>query len=186
LLLLVGAGLMLRSFALLNRVATGFTPQNLLTMSMMLSPTRYADAAKARGFYGELQRRIQSLPGVQAVAFSNRVPLQGFNVTTIVLEGQPYKGDSQGHLSVNSVVSPDYFRAMGITLLKGRLPTPQDTTSSGGIVAVIDENMARDLFAGKDPLGQAMFLDGGAVRVQIVGVVNHIRHQSYDAEEQAK
>jgi putative ABC transport system permease protein len=186
LLLLVGAGLMLRSFALLNRIDTGFKPQNLLTMSMMLSPTRYADAAKVRGFYGELQRRIQSLPGVQAVAFSNRVPLQGFNVTTIVLEGQPYKGDSQGYLSVNSVVSPEYFRAMGITLLKGRLLTPQDTTSSGAIVAVIDENMARDLFDGKDPLGQAMLLDGGAVRVQIVGVVNHIRHQSYDAEEQAK
>src|SRR5262245_26242396 len=186
LLLLVGAGLMLRSFALLNRINTGFKPQNLLTMSMMLSPTRYADAAKARGFYGELQRRIHSLPGVHAVAFSNRVPMHGLHVTAIVLEGQQYQDDSEGYLSANSVVSPDYFRSMGITLLKGRLLTPQDTTSSGAIVAVIDENMARDLFDGKDPLGQAMLLDGGAVRVQIVGVVNHIRHQSYDAEEEAK
>ncbi|MGH9937481.1 MAG: ABC transporter permease, partial [Blastocatellia bacterium] len=186
LLLLVGAGLMLRSFALLNRIDTGFRPQNLLTMITMLSPTRYADAAKVRGFYDELQRRVQSLPGVQAVAFSNRVPLQGFNITTIVLEGQEFKGDSDGYLSVNSIVSPDYFRAMGVTLLKGRLLTAQDTTNSGGIVAVIDENMARDLFAGKDPLGQTMFLDKGAIRVQIVGVVNHIRHQSYDAEERAK
>jgi putative ABC transport system permease protein len=186
LLLLVGAGLMLRSFALLNRIDTGFRPQNLLTMITMLSPTRYADAAKARGFYDELQRRVQSLPGVQAVAFSSRVPLQGFNATTIFLEGQSYNSYSEGHLSVYSIVSPDYFRAMGVTLLKGRLLTAQDTTSSGGMVAVIDENMARDLFAGKDPIGQVMFLDKGAVRVQIIGVVNHIRHQSYDAEEQAK
>jgi putative ABC transport system permease protein len=186
LLLLVGAGLMLRSFALLNRIDTGFRPQNLLTMITQLSPTRYADAAKARGFYDELQRRVQSLPGVQAVAFSSRVPLQGFNATTIFLEGQSHNSYSEGHLSVYSIVSPDYFRAMGVTLLKGRLLTAQDTTSSGGMVAVIDENMARDLFAGKDPIGQVMFLDKGAVRVQIVGVVNHIRHQSYDAEEQAK
>jgi putative ABC transport system permease protein len=185
LLLLVGAGLTLRSFALLNRIDTGFKPQNLLTMTTMLSPTRYAGASKVRGFYDELQRRIQSLPGVQAVAFTNRVPLQGFNITTIVLEGQSFNRVSDGYLSVNSIVSPDYFRAMGVTLLRGRLLTAQDTTSSGGIVAVIDENMARDLFAGKDPLGQAIFLDNGSIRVQIVGVVNHIRHQSYDAEEQA-
>jgi putative ABC transport system permease protein len=185
LLLLVGAGLTLRSFALLIRIDTGFKPQNLLTMTAMLSPTRYADAAKVRGFYDELQRRIQSLPGVQAVAFSNRVPLQGFNITTIVLEGQSFNRVSDGYLSVNSIVSPDYFRAMGVSLLKGRLLTAQDTTNSGGIVAVIDENMARDLFAGKDPLGQVIFLDNGSIRVQIVGVVNHIRHQSYDAEEQA-
>src|SRR5262249_34970631 len=150
-----------------------------------LSPTRYADAEKVRGFYDELQRRIQSLPGVRAVAFTRSVPLQGFNATTIILEGQSYKGASQGYLSVYSLVSPDYFRAMGITLLKGRLLTPQDTTSSGGVVVVIDENMARDMFAGKDPLGQAIFLDEGKVRVQIVGVVNHIHHQSYDAEERA-
>jgi putative ABC transport system permease protein len=186
LLLLVGAGLMLRSFALLNRIDTGFKPQNLLTMTTMLSPTRYADAAKVRGFYDELKRRIQTLPGVQSVAFSNRVPLQGFNVTTVVLEGQSFNSDSEGYLSVNSIVSRDYFHAMGITLLKGRLFTPQDTTNSGGLVAVIDQNMARDLFTGKDPLGQAIFLDEGKIRVQIVGVVNHIRHISYDAEEQAK
>jgi putative ABC transport system permease protein len=186
LLLLMGAGLMLRSFALLNRIDTGFKPQNLLTMTTMLSPTRYDAAAKVRWFYDELQRRIQPLPGVQAVAFSNRVPLQGFNVTTVVLEGQSYNGDSGGYLSVNSIVSPDYFRTLGVTLLKGRLLTARDTTNSGGIVAVIDENMSRDLFPGKDPLGQAMFLDEGKIRVQIVGVVNHIRHQSYDAEEQSK
>jgi putative ABC transport system permease protein len=186
LLLLVSAGLMLRSFALLNRIDTGFKPENLLTMTTSLSPTRYSAAAQVRGFYDELQRRIQSLPGVQSVAFSNRVPLQGFNVTAIVLEGQSFKGDSEGYLSVNSIVSPDYFRALGITLLKGRLLTTQDTTNSGGLAAVIDENMARDLFAGKDPLGQVIFLDEGKIRVQIVGVVNHIRHQSYDAEEQAK
>jgi putative ABC transport system permease protein len=186
LLLLVGAGLMLRSFALLNRIDTGFKPQNLLTMTTMLSPTRYADAAKVRGFYDELKRRIQTLPGVQSVAFSNRVPLQGFNVTTVVLEGQSFNSDSEGYLSVNSIVSRDYFHAMGIILLKGRLFTPQDTTNSGGLIAVIDQNMARDLFTGKDPLGQAIFLDEGKIRVQIVGVVNHIRHISYDAEEQAK
>ncbi|MGH6628280.1 MAG: FtsX-like permease family protein, partial [Burkholderiales bacterium] len=186
LLLLVGAGLMLRSFAFLNRIDTGFNAKNLLTMSTMLSPTRYADAAKARGFYDELQRRIQPLPGVQAVAFSTSVPLGSSFVTSVVLEGQAFNRYSEGYLAVNSIVSADYFQAMGIRLRNGRLFAPQDTPNSGGLVGVIDENMARDLFAGKDPLGQAILLDEGRLRVQIVGVVNHIRHLSYDADEQSK
>jgi putative ABC transport system permease protein len=186
LLLLISAGLMLRSFASLNRIDAGFDTRNLLTMVTMLSPTRYTEASKVRGFYEELQRRIQSLPGVQAVAYSTSVPLSGANQTSVVLEGQQFTRVSDLPLAVNSVVSADYFRAMGITLRRGRLFTPQDTTKSGGLVAVIDENMARDLFAGKDPLGQVFLLDGGTLRVTVVGVVNHIHHLSYEAEDQVK
>jgi putative ABC transport system permease protein len=186
LLLLIGAGLMLRSFASLNRIDAGFNTRNLLTMVAMLSPARYAEAPKVRGFYEELQRRIQSLPGVQAVAYSTSLPLNGANQTSVMLEGQQFTRISDLPLAVNSIVSADYFRAMGVTLRRGRLFTPQDTTKSGGQVGVIDENMARDLFAGKDPLGQVLLLDGGQLRVQIIGVVNHIRHLSYEAEDQAK
>ena len=186
LLLLVGAGLLLRSFIFLNRIDTGFEVNNLVTMTTLLSPTRYNSAAKIRGFYEELQRRVESLPGVQTVAFSTSVPLGGASVTSVVLEGQAFNRYSEGYLSVNSSVSPDYFRAMGITLLKGRTFTSQDTPTSGGLVGVIDDNMARDLFAGKDPLGQLIFLDEGRLPVRIVGVVNHIHHLSYDVDEQSR
>jgi predicted permease len=113
------------------------------------------------------------------------VPLRGASVTTIVLEGQTFDRYSGGYLAVNSSVSQDYFRVMGMTVLKGRTFTPEDTAKSAIFAGVIDENMARDLFADRDPLGQAFLLDEGRIRVQVVGVVNHIRHLSYEADEQS-
>ncbi len=186
LLLLVGAGLLLRSFVFLNRIDTGFEVKNLLTMTTLLSPTRYDNAAKTRGFYEGLQQRVEALPGVQTVAFSSSVPLGGASVTSVLLEGQAFNRYSEGYLAVNSSVSLDYFRVLGITLLKGRTFTSQDTPTSGGLVGVIDDNMARDLFSDKDPLGQLIYLDEGRLPVRIVGVVNHIHHLSYDADEQSK
>lgn len=112
------------------------------------------------------------------------MPLGGANVTGVLLEGQNFSNYGDQNLTVNSQVGVDYFRAMGIPLLEGRTFTEQETDKTP-LVAVIDENMARELFAGKNPIGQHLFLDEGRIRFEVIGIVKHIRHLSWEADAQS-
>ena len=154
LILLIGAGLMLRSFARVNGLDPGFDARNLLTMQVMLSPTRYAEDSKARAYYDQIIERVQSVPGVESAALSTSVPLGGANVTGFLLEGQPQQNFGDLPLTVNSSTSAKYLATMGIPLLRGRYFNEQDTVKTP-LVAIIDENLARDFFPDSDPDGQA-------------------------------
>jgi putative ABC transport system permease protein len=185
LVLLIGAGLMLKSFAKVRDINPGFDPKNLLTMQFALSPTRYSDSAKARAFYSEVQRRVETLPGVEAAAFATSVPLNGATVTGVLLEGQKFSNYGDANLTVQSAVGVNYLRAMGIPLLSGRSFTEADTEKTP-LVAIVDENMARNLFAGQDPIGQHLFLNEGEVRFEVIGVASHVRHLSFEGDAQLK
>jgi predicted permease len=185
LVLLIGAGLMLKTFSRLRQIDGGFDPHNVLTMAFSLSPTRYSEGSKARAFYKELGERIQSLPGVEASAFTTSVPLAGANVTTVLKDGESFSSYSNQNMSVQSSVGLDYFRTMSIPLLRGRSFTQQDNENTP-LVAIIDENMAQELFADRDPLGEHLLLDEGQIRLEIVGVVRHVKHLSWDADAESK
>jgi putative ABC transport system permease protein len=187
LVLLIGAGLMLTSFSRLQQIDAGFNPRNLLTMTLSLSPIKYPDSGgpKARAFFREIEQRVAALPGASAMAFTTSVPLNGATVTTVLLDGESFTNYGDQRLTVQSAVGADYFRAMGIPLLKGRAFSEQDTDKTP-LAAVIDENMSRELFPDKDPIGQHLLLNEGAIRFEIIGVARHIKHLSWDADAQSR
>jgi putative ABC transport system permease protein len=185
LVLFIGATLMLKTFSRLRNIEAGFDPKNVLTMTFSLSPSRYSDSAKARAFYRQLGERVASLPGVEAAAFTHVVPLGGATVTALLLDGESFTNYGDMRLTVQSSVGVDYFRAMGIPLLRGRTFTEQETDKSPR-TAVIDDNMARELFQDREPLGQHLYLNEGTIRFEIVGIVPHIKHLSWDADAESK
>ena len=152
--LLTGAGLMVRSFLLLDAVQPGFDTTRLLTMTVILPEAPYLDQARSRAFFEEAIQKIEQLPGVRGAAvgsavsgnFRGRVP----NVS-IVIEGRPATQDAERH--DRNIVSDGYFRVMGIPLLQGRLFSPEDHSGSPE-VAVIDETMARRYWPSEGPLGK--------------------------------
>jgi putative ABC transport system permease protein len=151
--LLTGAGLMVRSFRLLDAVKPGFDTTHLLTMAVELPEPRYPDEARSRAFFEEAIQKIEQLPGVVGAAVGEgasgsrlgRVP--NFN---FVIEGRPAMQDPQRHGA--SRVSDGYFRVMGIPLRQGRLFSPED--HPGTLVVVINETMARRYWPSENPLGK--------------------------------
>jgi len=154
-------------------------------MLFALSPGRYSESSKARALYKELDQRISSLPGVEAAAFATSVPLNGATVTTVLLDGEQFTTYGEQRLTVQSAVGVDYFRAMEIPLLKGRSFTERDTDKTP-LVAIIDENMARELFPDKEPIGEHVLLNEGTLRFEVIGVIRHVKHLSWDADAQSK
>jgi len=185
LVLLIGAGLMLKTFARLQQIDAGFDGRNLLTMTFSLSPVKYSESSRARAFYKQLEERIGTMPGVEAASVTHVVPLNGATVTPVLLEGQSFSNYGDQNLTVQSTVGVDYFRAMGIPLLEGRTFTVQDTEKTPP-VAIIDQNMANELFRDKSPIGQLVLINEGTLKLEVVGVVRHIKHLSWDADEQSK
>jgi predicted permease len=184
LVLLIGAGLMLKTMWQLSRVSPGLNPQNLLTFSTGLSPANRATPDRIRNTYRQLVEGIRALPGVQAAGTVDDVPLTGMdNELPFWVSGRP-RPNSQSEMlwALNYFVSPGYLRAMGIPLLRGRVISDADTKGSAPVV-VIDEMMAQGLFPHQDPVGQSIRIavpEGfGPVLdqpIEIVGVVGHVKH----------
>ena len=185
LVLLIGAGLMLQTFSRLRRIDAGFNPKNLLSVMLSLSPVKYSEGPKARAFFKELEQRIATLPNVENAAFTTSVPLSGANVTSLLLDSESFTSYGDNRLTVQSSVGVGYFQTMNMPILKGRSFTEQETDKTP-LVAVIDENMARDLFPDKDPIGQHIKVDEGIIRFEVIGVVGHIKHLSWEGDSQSK
>src|SRR5215831_13071383 len=188
LVLLVGAGLLVRSFIALNHVNAGFDDRNLLTFGISLSTKEYDDAAKIRRFFKEFLEKIQALPGVQDAATTQLLPLDGNdNERQFYVSGRPKPGTSELPLAMNYDVSPGYLKAMRIPLLRGRFFEESDSRDSGQ-VTVIDENMAKQYFPGEDPIGRHIALQEKpekAIEFQIVGVVGHVKQTNLDTADGA-
>jgi predicted permease len=177
LILLSGAGLMLKTFQRLAGVPLGFNPHNVLTFSVALpsgggKPDPAAVFAKNR----QIIERLSSLPGVQGVSVMfGAVPMMGDSEIPFYLEGQPKPANTNDMpWAMMYGVSPGYFRAMEIPLLRGRLLTAQDNHTAQHVM-LIDEEFAKKYFPGQEPLGKRvnMMIVGQA---EIVGIVGHIRH----------
>jgi putative ABC transport system permease protein len=175
LVLLVGAGLMMKSFVRLTQVNPGFNPDRLLIFNIGLPSS--ADSARQTSFYREVIERLSSVPGVQSVGAVSRLPLAGGNSSRTF----NIPGSSQSYSADIRVSTPDYFQTMGIPLLKGRNFIAHDSSASLP-VAIINEAAAANVFPGQDPIGKYLTNFGPkALKLQIVGVVGNVRHVALEA-----
>lgn len=175
LVLLVGAGLLVKSFARLMDVNAGFDPDQLLTFNLGLPSS--TDPVRQLAFYQQVVQRLQALPGVQAVGAVSRLPLSGGNSS----RSFSVPGIEKDYDADIRVSTPEYFRAMRIPLLQGRTFHESDLRSSIDI-AVVNDELARTVFPGQDPIGKQLTHFGpDDLTLQIVGVVGDVRHVGLDA-----
>jgi putative ABC transport system permease protein len=176
LVLLVGAGLLVKSFARLMDVSPGFDPDHLLTFNLALPSS--TDPAHQLAFYQQVLQRLQTLPGVQVAGAVSRLPLAGGNSSRSF--NSP--GIEKGYSADVRVSTPDYFRAMGIPLLRGRSFSESDLGGSLN-VAVVNEVLARTVFPEQDPIGKQLTNFGpDSLTLLIIGVVGSVRHVGLDTE----
>ena len=179
LMLLIGAALMVQSFMRLGNVSPGFNPDHLLTMEVSLPIDNYPRARRPLAFQ-QLIQRTQTLPGVVSVAAAKHLPLSGDNMNfAFDIEKRPFRqGESPG--ADCRMVTSDYFRTLGIPLIKGRFFTESDVADAPPVL-LINEAMARTFFANEDPMGQRLRLGLNDYSGQIVGVVGDVKHVGLDA-----
>ena len=179
LMLLVSAGLLLRSFLSLLNTDPGFNSTNLLTMKLALPAAKYKDDQARVAFYSELLNRIRVLPGVESVAAVNYLPLGGSNSSDIFLiEGLPEPPPGQEFVGRYRVCTPDYFQTMGIPILKGRAFTEQDKVDAPPVV-IVNETLAQKYWPNQDPINKRMRFTGPLEKhpwIQVVGVVKDVKH----------
>ena len=184
LVLLTGAGLMIRTLARLWSVNPGFNPQNVLVFDVALAPSLGANAATARTAIRELSQTLRAIPGVQATSVSGgAVPLSGSdNELPFWIDGQTKPANvSEMNQALTYFVEPDYLKAMQIPLLRGRFIAAADDEHSHHVV-VIDENFARKYFSNQDPIGRRIHLAIIDTDPEIIGVVGHVKHWGLDLE----
>jgi putative ABC transport system permease protein len=182
LVLLVGAGLMIKSFWRLQKVDPGFNPENALTMSVSLPPRKYPEENQQVAFYQQLLEKVEALPGVQAAGVSNSMPLGSDTVHAFVIQGRPPLPPGAGQSTNFYSVSPGYLKAMGIPLRRGRLFNVRDTRDSTR-VAIINETMAQKMFSDEDPIGKRIAFglsDNNADWHEIVGIVGDVKQYGLD------
>jgi predicted permease len=180
LVLLIGAGLLLRSFARLQSVAPGFQTGNVVTFNVQLSPGQYPDVDRQTAFYRQLGERLAALPGVSAAAGINNLPVVagGNTRSPFVLEGRAIPSMNERKLAVRSNSIPGYFAALGIPLKAGRDFTWRDVANQPN-VAIISESTARRLFpAGENPVGRRLITGIASIPREIVGVVGDVRAEN--------
>jgi putative ABC transport system permease protein len=182
-LLVIGAGLMLRSFNSLMSVNPGFAKENLLMAGISLPPTSYREPERVEAFYESLMARIREIPGVQSASATTGVPLwSDSGVWDFDVEGRARPG--QGEVAWNAgviIVRPGFFETLQVPLVRGRSLVEQDRNRSMP-VTVINEAMAARFFAGTDPIGQRIRVAGANNSwMTIVGICGDIRDQSLDA-----
>ena len=185
LVLLSGAGLLIKSFARLQNVNPGFNPRNALTFEVSLPKIQYPDDASVVRFNNEAQRRIAALPGVQAAGFSTILPLAGTNSDwSFAIEGRPSDNNSPSPDEEKRQVSPDYFRAIETPLIKGRFFSDADSADAPLVISV-NQTFAKKFWPKGDALGKRITFDDPKKNpkwITIVGIVGDIRHFGLDID----
>ncbi|HLK65522.1 MAG TPA: ABC transporter permease [Bryobacteraceae bacterium] len=185
--LLIGATLLMESLAHLNRVQPGFNPDNLLTMRISLSPTRYDTDTKRALFFDGLAARLESLPGIRGAAATLTLPMQGFPMTPVQPADQAPVKLNERPLAAIQMITPPYLRTMEIPLRRGREFTAHDQSGTEP-VALINEAFARLFWPeyprGVDPVGKYILIGINPRPFQVVGVVADV-HQGLDTEPMA-
>ena len=200
--LLIGAGLMIRSFYRLGNVNPGFSYQNLTSFTVALPQKKYSTEEQRSTFFNRLVENIRTLPGVQSAGVASGLPLgnNGWQ-TSFTIDGRPKPPPGDTPLMEACTVSPDYFRAMNIPLLRGRYFTDRDDRSfiagkdlskmnegerlqAGTNVIIIDEQFARKYWPGEDAVGKRIRFgsDESAPSLEIVGVVGRVKMEGLDSD----
>jgi putative ABC transport system permease protein len=186
LLLMIGSGLLIRSFVRLNDVNSGVQVDHVITAALSL-PNKYADPPQIEQFWQQFLEKVQSLQGVKAVGITMSLPPNLLEITNpFMVEGQGYDRHRQLHLAEEMTVSPDYFRALEIPLLKGRFFSPSDKVEreKDPMIVIINETMAKQYFSGKDPIGSRIQTgdpDPTSPWETIVGVVGDVKYSGLDS-----
>jgi putative ABC transport system permease protein len=185
LVLLIGAGLLVKSFVRLQNVSPGFNPHNVLTAEISLPAVKYPRGQPVINFYEEASRRIKNIPGVQYAAFAVMLPLSGSNTdSSFIIEGQDPKTMASYPDEEIRDITPDYFRVLQTPLLKGRFFTEADTAHSSQVV-IVNQAFAKKYFGKGEALGKRISRDDTKPEwMTIVGVVADIKHRSLDTEAQ--
>jgi len=170
-ILLIGAGLMIKSFLTLQKIQPGFNPDNVLTVQVNLPSSKYPTRPTMAAFYERVLKRIETLPGVEAVGASLVIPLMDRKTSTrFTIDGRPAATPDEQMVANFRPISHDYLRAMGIPLLNGRTFTEQDRDQSPPVV-IINDSIRRRFFPGQDPVGKRLTRVSDKLSREIVGVV---------------
>ncbi len=176
--LLVGAGLLFRSFLRLQSVHTGFVSEHVWTARLTPSGTSYANQADYDRFYNQVLQKVSAVPGVQDAGLINTLPLDKGPTTGFRVDGRPIETPDKWPSANYRSVSPNYFRAMGIPVLQGRAYTDRDTTNTP-LVMIVNQKLADEEFAGENPVGKRITFgntnNNQPVWFEIVGVVANVR-----------
>ncbi|HLL77414.1 MAG TPA: ABC transporter permease [Pyrinomonadaceae bacterium] len=187
--LLVGAGLLVRSFVSLQHVSPGFRPQQVIAMQVSLPVNRYAEPRQRAAFYRQVAEAMRALPGVRAAGAVSVLPMSGQNQSgSFSIEGRPVAPNESMPHGDRWAATHDYFNAMGIPLLRGRYFSERDAEDAPG-VAIVDETMARKYWPNEDPVGKRISFEGGAANPkwrEIVGVVGHVKHRGLEGESRTQ
>ncbi|MFZ0085269.1 MAG: ABC transporter permease [Candidatus Acidiferrales bacterium] len=187
LILLIGAGLMIRSLVDLWSVNPGFNSRGVLTFAVTMSPSLGANAATSRTAIRQLDDTLRNIPGVEALSSTGgALPMNGDDEFPFWLDGQPKPAnESQMYQSLVYLTDPGYLQAMEIPLHRGRFFTSADNEHSPAVV-VIDESFAREYFPNEDPIGKRIHVGIMDTAPEIVGVVGHVKHWGLDVDGDAK
>ena len=182
--LLIGAGLLLRSFISLQRVDPGFNPERVLTASVNMSYARYSDQRLLATFFQRLLAKIQTLPGVRSAGATTDLPWTGYDEnTSFVIEGRPMSEDRGPHARYHSV-TPDYFRTIGVPLITGRFLAERDDVDAPRVM-LINQAMARRYWPNESAVGQRFSFDHRPSEkdwITIVGIVGDVKDTPSAAE----
>jgi len=180
--LLAGAGLMVRSFISINAVAPGFNPRRVVTIGIGLTQPIYSDVQQQARFYERLTDKLSAIPGIESAAGINRVPLLGFNSSTsFTFQGKPVQAGNEPTADCR-IATPNYFTTMGIPLLKGREFNERDVKGAPDVV-IINKAMAEQYLSDENPIGKRLQIFPNPARWrEIVGVVGDVKLLGLDAE----
>ena len=184
LVLLVGAGLLMKSLNRLQSVEPGFDPNNLLTVRVNLPQRKYDTDPKVINFFKQAVDQIRAIPGVQSAGAINTLPFDGpYSGTDLNIEGQPKRPPGQDLSTGVVVTDANYFQTMHIPLKRGRLYTPQEVLEMRHVV-VVNEAFAREIFPGQNPIGQRVTIDmkDDNQPSEIIGIVGDNKHKSLDSD----
>ncbi|MGH7555191.1 MAG: ADOP family duplicated permease, partial [Longimicrobiales bacterium] len=178
--LLVGAGLLLRSFAGITRINPGFRADRVTTFDLGLPAYRYASPGEWLAFAAQLEERVRALPGVDAVALTQNLPISERSMMAPVEVAGAARDESRPPANA-AAITPDYFRAMGMRLERGRAFSERDREGAA-LVAIVDETFARTFFPGEDPIGRQARTMFGREMKTIVGVVADVRQRGLTSD----
>jgi putative ABC transport system permease protein len=182
LILLIGATLMVTSFARLQRVDAGFDPRNLLTAEISMPDFRYSDPQRVRGFYHQLLERIETLPGVRSAAVASGLPPDLMQLQdTFTIEGRPTPPNETDPLADFLFVSGDYFRTIGVPVLQGRTFSDADRQAAP-LAVIVNQALARRFFHNQNPVGRRLRQNRDNPWMAIVGVVGDVKYSGLGAQ----
>jgi len=185
--LLIGAGLMVRSLVKLQKVDPGFVPQRVLTMGINLNWSKYSTPQSRRALGQNILEKVQALPGVLSAAVSSSFPLDPDNIAMgpmmqdFRIEGRPLRESETPPLAAARASSPDYFRTLGIPLMAGRTFTPADREAAPAVV-IVNQSLARHRWQGESPIGRRVSFDAGKNWATVVGIVADTREFSLNEQ----